>query len=200
MLAVYGYLAGIVVAVLTSGKSPWPSGRRRAELETRRVDDYLAPWVRELLWLGTGLAVVLGAVYVAVSSGPLPSGAEGSATPGGVVALVVAAVTAAVASEVAQRRMVAQARPLTSPDVVAADDARRAASVSAAAGAGVVVVLGALSSVLNDLSSLVGRGELRWALQLGALGMLGLTVGSFFSATRPEASWFGRRHAERSPA
>ena len=201
MLAVHGYLAGTLVAVLSMGNEPWPTGRRRADLGTRGVEEYLAGWVRELLWFTTGLAVVVAAVYVTLSSRPLPRSAEGSAiTPGSVVALVVAAVAVAVASEVAQRRMVAQARPLTSPDVVAAHDARRAASVSAAAGAGAIVVLGALSGVLNDLSWLVNRGALRWALQLAALGMLLLAVVSFYSATRPEASWFGRRHTERSPA
>ncbi len=203
-VALYAYFAGAVMAVITMSTSHSQRRTRQARLTPRAVDDYLASHVRRLLWGSSALVLALLPIYAAVAAWARRP--QGPRTEGGVLpvaeiaAVVVIALAVAVVSEIAQRRLVARPQPVNSPDLVAADDALRSASVSAAAGAGVVVVLGAFATQIEAIAKLMETDWLRWPLHLVALGAVLLALSSFFSAFRPEPSWLGRRHTEPSTA
>jgi hypothetical protein len=203
-LVIYAYFAGAALAVITMPTSHSQGRTRQAVLAPRAVDDYLATHVRRLLWGSSALVLALLPIYAAVAAWARRP--QGPRTEGGVLpiaeiaAVVVIALAVAVVSEIAQRRLVARPQPVNSPDLVAADDALRSASVSAAAGAGVVVVLGAFATQIEAIAKLMETDWLRWPLHLVALGAVLLALSSFFSAFKPEPWWFGRRHTERSAA
>lgn len=92
-----------------------------------------------------------------------------------------------------------RSQPVTSLDLVAADDALRLASVTAAA-AGLVVALAAFAGQVEAIARSMQTDWLRWPLNILALGAVFLALVSFFSAFRPEAWRLGRRHAPSSAA
>lgn len=201
-IMLYAYFAGAALAVLTMPGNRPASRTRHARLQPRVVDDYLATHVRRLLWVISALVLALLPIYAAVAAWasdlPGPRIGDPVLPVGAVVPGVFIAVAIAVVTEFAQRRVVARPQPATSFDVVAADDAMRAASVAAAAGAGVVVVLGAFAGEIEAIAALMESDWLRWPLHLIALGAVLLAWSSFLSAFRPEPWWFGRHHAERT--
>jgi hypothetical protein len=201
-VVIYAYFTGAALAVLTMRGNHPQSRTRQARLTPRAVDDYLATHVRRLLWGTSALVLALLPTYAAVAAwarrqeGPTIGDAVVPVTE--VAGVVVVALAVALVSEFAQRRLVARPQPVTSPDLIAADDALRSASVAAAAGAGVVVV--AFATQIEAIAKLMETDWLRWPLHLIALGAVLLALSSFFSAFRPEPWWFGRRHGERSSA
>lgn len=203
-LVLYAYFAGAALAVLTLPAYRPSNSTRVARLESRSINDYLAPHVRKLLWGTTALVLALLPTYAIVAEWarelPGPRIGDPVRPVGSMVPVVIVALAVALVSELAQRRVVTRAQPATSPDLVAADDAVRASSVALAAGGGLVVALGALATEIQAVAQLMTSDWLRWPLHVVALGALLLTVSSIVSAFRPEPWWFGRRHTERVAA
>ena len=191
-----GYFGGAALAELTLTRQRLGPGPRRAALVRREVDDYVAPWVRRLSWAAVALGVALLALYASLDLGE----ATGQPTVVELLPGVAGAALVVVVAELVQRRIVDRSQPLSAPDAIAADDALRAASVSTAAGAGIITALLALSSVLSSLGKAIDVAPVKWPLYLVALAALMLTVASFVSVFGPEPWWFGRRHDERAAA
>jgi hypothetical protein len=199
-VVLYAYFAGAALAVATTRGDHAPRRTRQARLAPRAVDDYLATSVRRLLWGCSALVLALVPVYAAVATWARHHGPTAVAPVGELAGAAAVALAIALISEVAQRRLVARSQPVTSLDLIAADDALRSASVAAAAGAGLVVVLSAFASQVEAITRLMQTDWLRWPLHILALGAVFLALVSFFSAFRPEAWWLGRRHAPSSAA
>jgi hypothetical protein len=135
VIGTIGYGAGIALAEVGFAR---PTGERLAAgLEARTVDLYLRPVLR---WLPRALTlVILGAGMWSLS---IDEGADGQPFgdyPGAadrdvLTAIAVAVVWLAVV-ELLERSVVRRAQPAIEPSVVAADDALRAQSVHALAGA-----------------------------------------------------------------
>lgn len=194
-LALAGYFGGAALAELLFSRQRTGPTPRRASLVPREMDDYLAPWVWRMSWAALALTVALLGAYAGLDRiGPGPRSAS-DLLPG-----VLGAAMVVVVATWAQRRLVHRPQPLSAPDLVAADDALRAASMSTAAGAGIITALLALSSVLWNILLATDAPPVRWLLYLAQLPIWLLIVASLFSVFHPEPWWFGRRHSERTAA
>ena len=141
MEAYIGYLLGALAAEVSLAR-PRDPARRTASLVPRELDDYL-PRRLLLAQRALGLAVVLG--VLALGLVPYPSSSTTPDWPGliGGAAFFGAL---AVALELVERWIVRRPQPFTDPPLVAADDAIRAQSVHTLAGAGLALLLLAVSA------------------------------------------------------
>lgn len=194
-LALAGYFGGAALAELRFSRRRAGPTPRRASLVPREMDDYLAPWVRRMSWAALALTVALLGAYAALDRVGPGARSASDLLPG-----VLGAATVVVVATWAQRRLVHRPQRLSAPDLVAADDALRAASISTAAGAGIIAALLALSSVLWNILLVTSPAPVRWVIYLAELAIGFLIVASFFSVFHPEPWWFGRRHTERATA
>jgi hypothetical protein len=131
-----GYLVGVVCAEVTLAR-PVDGARRSALLERRELASYLP---RRIV-VTQRIAAVAGALgTLAIAVVPY---ADGVSTPGGPsLVLIAAGVLAAGAGlEAIERWLVRRPQPFTSPPLVTADDAIRAQSIRAVAGAGLALLL-----------------------------------------------------------
>jgi hypothetical protein len=131
-----GYLIGVLCAEVTLAR-PTDGARRSASLERRELADYL-PRHTVLSQRIAAVAGALGTLVIAI----VPY-ADGVSTPGGRSLVLVAAGVLAFGAglEAIERWLVRRPQPYTSPPLVAADDAIRAQSVQAVAGAGLALLL-----------------------------------------------------------
>jgi len=130
-----GYLAGALLAEVTTVRPRGP--RRVAGLERRALESYLPRWVI----VAQRAAAIAGAVgTIAVAAVPFPAT---TANPGSAVLIAIAVliVAAAAGLEAVERWIVRRPQPFVEPALVAADDALRAQSIRAAAGAGLALLL-----------------------------------------------------------
>jgi len=147
MQAYVGYLLGALCAELSLAR-PMGATRRTASLAPRELVDYLP---RRLLVAQRGLGVAVGVGLVVTGLVPYPSAATDIDWTA--VAVGAAAFGAfAVGLEALERWVVRRPQPFTSASLVAADDAIRAQSVHAIAGAGLALLLVALSAVFAVLT------------------------------------------------
>jgi hypothetical protein len=146
--AYIGYLLGALYAELSLAR-PMDATRRTASLAPRELAAYLP---RRLLRAqrALGVAVVVGTLVTGlVPYPPAASGTDWVVVAGGAVFFG----AFAVALEALERWVVRRPQPFTSPSLVAADDAIRAQSVHALAGAGLALLLVALSGVFAILTA-----------------------------------------------
>jgi hypothetical protein len=146
--AYIGYLLGALCAELSLAR-PMDATRRAASLAPRELAAYLP---RRLLRAqrALGVAVVVGALVTGLVPYPPPaSDVDWPVLAGGAVFFG----AFAVALEALERWVVRRPQPFTSPSLVAADDAIRAQSVHALAGAGLALLLVALSGVFAILTA-----------------------------------------------
>jgi hypothetical protein len=184
-----GYLLGALVAELTRTRLTTGSGARAASLSPRVLGDYVPGYVPVVLRSVTVSAAVLLPLYLWGPERWAPGVKmdEAAAVGGGVAAIALPLVV-----ELLLRRMVARPQPAASPDLIAVDDAIRAASVHAAAGAGVgacLLLLGALSLAVGVTSDVQ---VLRWVLPLLGTGLF-LSGVSFWLRLGPGTPWKVRR-------
>jgi hypothetical protein len=148
-----------------------------------------------VLWSAAVLVPLLAVLYALLLDGRAPP--EGRATVGELWRGAVVVVVVALVSELAQRLVVARAQPASSPDLVAADDACRAASVSTAAGAGLGIALAGLASMMSALAYLTDVRLVRWSRLVACIPVIVLSLAALFSVIlkghSPEPWFFGRR-------
>jgi hypothetical protein len=131
-----GYLAGAVLCEASLVRRPQGT-RRVAALHRRELPAYLPGWV-----IGAQRVAAAGvaAGSIAIAAVPFP---EGTSKPSGlslaVSALLVLAFGAGL--ETVERWLVRRPQPFVALDLVAADDALRAQSIRAVAGAGLALLL-----------------------------------------------------------
>jgi hypothetical protein len=131
-----GYLVGALYAEVSLVR-PVPRARRAASLVRRDLKDYLPLRVvvaqRAAAVIG---ALGLLAIGVAPYADPVSSPSPTSLALGALVVLALGA-----GLEAIERWLVRRPQPFTSPSLVAADDAIRAQSIRAVAGAGLALLL-----------------------------------------------------------
>src|SRR4051794_24267754 len=131
-----GYLVGALAAELTFAR-PVAAGRRTAGLVRRELTAYLP---RRLVIAQRALAAVAALGVLALGLVPYPDTATDPSMPALVLfAAGILGFTAAL--EALERWLVRRPQPFTEPALVAADDALRAQSVRAMAGAGLSLLL-----------------------------------------------------------
>jgi hypothetical protein len=170
-----GYLAGVLLAEFGWSR-PRAGTVRSAALVPRRLGDYLPAQVVPGMRLA---ALAVAALVPVVAWGPAtPAEVRGLLLGGRGGALATAAVAAAVAVavELGLRRVVGRPQPAAHPGELAVDDALRATSVQAAAGAGLAIVLLSLSVQVGHVAAGLAAGPgrtavvaLSWACAAAAL-------------------------------
>jgi hypothetical protein len=177
-----GYLLGAFATALVPGLPPGEA--RRASLVPRTPGDYLPR-----------TALVMPAVAVAVSTvavlvfefEPRRAFADFHGTADGLVLTAVAVV----ATFFAVRTVVARPQPLTTPGLVAIDDAVRAQAVHTLAGAGIAVALLGTSACLFEMA---GYASPEWLHIAGLVAGVGALTGTVAAWTFRRSPW----HVERS--
>jgi hypothetical protein len=187
--AYIGYLLGALCAELSLAR-PRAPGRRSASLVPRELDSYL-PRRLLLAQRALGVAVVLGVLVTGLLPYPSPASepdwwalATGAAVFGAF----------AVGLEALERWIVRRPQPFTDASLVAADDAIRAQSVHALAGAGLALLLVALSGLFAVLTA-SDVDVLTWTMWLPALVAFVLSI----RACRDigQQPWHVRRRVDR---
>ena len=131
-----GYLLGALYAEVSLAR-PVPGARRRAGLAPRELEHYLPRGV-VVAQRVLGAAAALGSVAIGLV--PYPDSVSNPSLPV-LVVVAVGAVAAVAGLEAVERWLVRRPQPFTSPSLVAADDAIRAQSIRAVAGAALAGLL-----------------------------------------------------------
>jgi hypothetical protein len=187
LMAAAGYVIGALVAEAALSH-PQRTLARAASLEPRTLGQYLpgyAIWAQRLIPI---LAVGLVPVSVALD-GP---GSSGPRDPVPFAAVAAALVAAGLALEGLERMIVRRAQPVVAPDLLRADEAIRASSVHAMAGAGNALLLLGLSYLLSTLVNATPSTALSWTFGFLSFVALGLALSSWIDLGHP-TSWRIRR-------
>ena len=177
-----GYLFGAFVSALVPD-SPYPHQERRASLVPRRPSDYLprsALVMPAVAFLVSALAVI---VYVLE---PRRGEISFSGSPNGIFVAIVAGG----ATLVAIRIVVARPQPLTTPALVAVDDAKRTQALHTLAGAGIAIAFVGASACLLEMGGYAAPG---WLHAMGAIAALCALGGAVSAWTFRGAAWRVRR-------
>jgi hypothetical protein len=192
-LAVVGYLLGTILAE-TAVPRPARGSTRMASLIPRTLRDYLPGYANVMIRGLPALSVSLIPVYALVkehSHVPIfHTSVVGFAVISGALVLVAGVI------ELVQRMIVRRPQPVLSPDLVAADDAIRAASLHALAGSGVALALLGLSYQVAAIGNGIEPPFLGWFLPLSAFIMLGLALRSWIDLAHPR-KFRVRRHVHQ---
>jgi hypothetical protein len=130
-----GYLVGVLAAEVTLAR---PAGARRAaSLAPRRLEDYL-PRRAIVAQRASAAAAALG--ILAVGAAPYRDSVS-TPSPLGMAAFAVCVLALGAGAEAIERWLVRRPQPFTSPELIAADDAIRAQSIQAFAGAALALLL-----------------------------------------------------------
>jgi hypothetical protein len=189
MEAYIGYLLGALAAELSFVR-PRDPGLLSASLAPRELDDYL-PRRLLLAQRALGITVVLGIGVTGLV--PYPSA---TADPDWSALLTGIAFFGAfaVALEIVERWIIRRPQPFASPSRVAADDAIRAQSVHTLAGAGLALLLLALSGVFAVLTA-SDVDILTWTMWLPALAAFVLSIRACLDIG--QQPWHVRRRVDR---
>jgi hypothetical protein len=131
-----GYLLGALVAEVATVR-PIAQERRTASLVRRELADYLPRW-QIVAQRALAVAAALGIVVTALVS--FPAATSIPSLPS-LVALAAGVLAFGAGVEAVERWLVRRPQPFTSPPLVAADDAIRAQSIRAVAGAALALLL-----------------------------------------------------------
>jgi hypothetical protein len=187
-----GYLLGALYAEVSTGR-PHAGERRTASLERRELEDYLP---RRLVLTQRALAAVAALGLVALGLVPYP---DSFSTPGlpALVASAVGILVFAAGMEAIERWLVRRPQPFTSPALVAADDAIRAQSIRAVAGAALALLLLLCSGVALGLQA-SDLAVLRWTMPVPAVIFLLASLVAVQDIT--DSRWSVRRSARARAA
>jgi hypothetical protein len=153
-----GYLLGAAVAELWSLR-PQPGSVRAAALAPRRMTDYVPRYAV------IGIRIVPALTALALIVGPMLSvryepGLEPPADRewGAIIGWTIASIVLAVFVETTARRIVRRPQPITSEKLLVVDDAIRSTSLHCLIGAGLAMMLYALSRNLSQILSFGAYG------------------------------------------
>ena len=187
LMAAAGYVVGALVAEAALSR-PERTLPRAASLEPRTLGQYLpgyAIWAQRVIPV---LAVGLVPISAALEG-------RGSSGRGGLVsfaAVAVGLVAVGLALEGIERMIVRRSQPVVAPDLLLADEAIRASSIHAMAGAGNALLLLGLAFLLSALVSATSSGPLNWTFGILSFLALGLALSSWIDLGHP-SSWRIRR-------
>lgn len=175
-----GYLVGALAAELTESRLR-RGAQPTATLAPRSLADYLSPGILRALRATAVVAVALVPVYLVI-----PRRVSVTEHPQLLVGSALAMIAAA-AVETALRLIVNRPQPAADPDLLAADDAIRSASIHACAGAGLAIMLLLVAIELWALGFGTDMQLLRWVSPfLSIAASLGAFVTwSLFGHDRP---------------
>jgi hypothetical protein len=131
-----GYLAGALLAEVTLVRRS-RGARRVASLARRELADYLPRWA---IIAQRTAAVAASVGTLALAAVPFPA-TTSNPSSGELIAIATLVLAFAAGLEAVERWIVRRPQPFADPALVAADDALRAQSIRAAAGAGLALVL-----------------------------------------------------------
>jgi hypothetical protein len=166
-----GYLLGAFVSALVPD-SPYPHQERRASLVPRRPSDYLPRGA--LIMPAVAIVVSALAVIIYVFE-PRRTAISFSGSLDGIFA----AIAAGAATFIAIRVVVARPQPLTTPALVAVDDAERTQALHTLAGAGIAIALVGASACLFQMGGYAAPGWLHATGAIAALCALGGAVSAW---------------------
>lgn len=150
-----GYLVGALAAELTQSRLR-RAAQPTATLAPRLLPDYLSRGILRALRTTAVVAVALVPIYLV-----LPARVSVTDNPQLLVGCVLAVIAAA-GVEAGLRLIVNRPQPAADPDLLAADDAIRSASIHASAGAGLAIVLLLVATELWALGFGTDVQLLRW--------------------------------------
>jgi hypothetical protein len=178
--AVYGFMGYLLGAFVTSLVPGLPRAEiRQASLQPRRASDYLP---RAAL-ITPALAVAVSTLAVLIFDfEPRRAFADFSGTPDGLGLTTVAVI----ATFIAVRVVVARPQPLTTPGLVAIDDAVRTQAVHTLAGAGIAVALLGTSACLLEMG---GYASPEWLHIAGITAGIGALAGTVAAWTFRGSPW-----------
>jgi hypothetical protein len=188
-----GYLAGVLVAEFRWAR-PRAGVVRSAALVPRRLGDYLPSRVLAGLRLAALAVVALVPVLAWGPVAPPPVRELVVGGRGGALATAAVTLAVAVAVEWLLRRLVARPQPAAELGDLAADDALRSASVHAAAGAGLAIVLLGLSLQVGLVAADLAGGPGRTALVALSWGWAAAALAAWARVGHPRR-WPVRRLA-----
>jgi hypothetical protein len=148
-----GYLLGAAAAEAWAFR-PEPGARRAASLSPRRVTDYVPRYAVVTLRVTTIAIVLLAAAwrFIPLDSVPRRTAVLHRPDLAFVLSWTAAALVIWVLVEGTARRIVRRPQPITSQELVAADDAIRSTAMHGLIGAGLALVLGILSAGAGEWS------------------------------------------------
>jgi hypothetical protein len=187
-----GYLLGALAAEFSLAR---PGGGRRAALVPREVGQYVNPKVRTALR-------ALAAALVALPPWPGHSPGPGWPQPtlSRYVFTAVAGIGIVALVEGLQRLIVRRPQRVGDPDLLAADDAIRASSAHACAGAGLALLMSLVGEVLMERGAGTHFLLVRWPFMFGGLALTVGAVRVWLRLGTPYAWVVRRRRQEPSPA
>ena len=187
-----GYLVGVLAAELTEARAS-RGEMAAASLVPRSLSDYLPDrfikWMRTLLVTAIALA---GLAFLLPQRDP--SLYEGSELV--IVYIAAAIVVVELLVEGMLHLIVRKPQPATSDDVVAADDAIRAASMHASAGAGVAVLMLMLAAQTFATAIVSDVQLVRWIAPAIGIALMPLAFMTWLRLGH-DALWRVRRSADR---
>lgn len=162
---ILGYLIGALAAELSESRLS-REGESVASLTPRALTDYVSRRILRTLRAVAITGAVVASLYVVV---PLR---ESDVTGMSFVLVAAVIVAIGISVEIVLRLIVRKPQPASSSDLVAADDAIRAASIHAAVGAGIAVILLLMGTELFMLGGITDVQLLRWTFPM----LAGLSV------------------------
>lgn len=192
-----GYLLGAAAAEVWAAR-PERGTVRIASLSPRRVTAYLPRTAVVLMRAVPVATIVLAVCWPIIPVRPeladLPN--LGRPNPIPIIAWTAASAALWVLVELTSRRIVNRPQPVESEEFIVVDDAIRSTALHGMVGAGLALMLGALSRALGDWTGLVGPGRLD-----GFFGgvMIVAAVGSILAWLRLgiDQDWIVRRVPSR---
>jgi hypothetical protein len=180
-----GYLLGAFVTSLV----PTSLGVevRRASLVPRRPSDYLPRLALITPSLAVGISTLAVIAYVIE---PRRAVVNFNGSPAGLAAATIAAA----ATFIAIRVVVARPQPLTTPGLVAVDDAVRTQAVHTLAGSGIAVALFGTGTCLWAMGGYAAPG---WLHVTGIVAGLGALIGALYAWGFRSAPWRVQRTMPR---
>lgn len=183
------YLAGALLAEVTSAPITSAEPVRRAPLLTRSIDDYTPSWPRLLPWL----LIAVGAIATARSRN-----IDGATSTAHGIAMVLFAVAIAGFAELVSRYLVRRPQRGGDPGVLAADDGLRATGVSTALAAASLAGLAAASAGIQAATS-TATWEGGLLPTLVVVASSGISIGLLLCVVRQETLGYRRLRRHQAP-
>ncbi len=175
--AVIGYLLGAFISALVPGSRPF--GARTASLLPRNPSNYLprVALVTPVVAFGVSCLGILVYEFEPHRTFPTFFGTTAAPTISGI---------AAAATLIAVRVLVARAQPVTTPVLVALDDALRTQALHTIAAAGMAIALIGMASSLFEMG---GYASFTWLSVVGITGGFCTLIGVFYAWAFRGAEW-----------